>query len=682
MNRNRPEILAPAGSFETLTAAIRAGADAVYVGGKHFSARSNATNFTLDELSEAADFCHLRGVKIYLAVNTVISDDEACEFCRYIKETARFGIDAYIVQDWGCAYLIKKCVPDAVLHASTQMTVHTPYGAELLKELGFTRTVPARELDADTIKAICDTGIETEIFVHGALCMSVSGQCYMSAMIGSRSANRGRCGQACRLPFSACGNGNHAALSLKDLSLLPIISKAEATGSCSFKIEGRMKRPEYAASAVAALKTAMDGENPDMDTLKKIFSRGGFTNGYFTGNLSGMFGVREKEDVTAAKDIFPKIHELYRFERKCRTIDFHAVIKKNQPFELTASSGDVTVSAKSDIPETAVNRPTDFGLLEKQLSRLGDTIYRPGRITADIDGGLIVPAGKINDLRRRIVSELDGKIIDCERPKFTVTDYSPQIRYTRENNGGIVPVRVSCRTVEQALAVHDLAEFLIIPSDIAADERLSILDRDKIIISPPRFFTDFRKGFAQLETLKNSGFTRLLCHNPDCIELGKQLGFILHGGFGLNILNSFSIKVLARLGLTDVTASFEADISLLNGLKSEIPTGAVISGRLPLMLTRNCPIKNEIGCGKCTKQLTDRTGRSFMVQCSDGYVEILNSDVLFMADRLTKLRNISFGIVMLSYESPEQARRLIIGEKPPCTVTRGLYYRGIGNNET
>ncbi|MGN1128933.1 MAG: peptidase U32 family protein, partial [Candidatus Flemingiibacterium sp.] len=218
MNRNRPEILAPAGSFETLTAAIRAGADAVYVGGKHFSARSNATNFTLDELSEAADFCHLRGVKIYLAVNTVISDDEACEFCRYIKETARFGIDAYIVQDWGCAYLIKKCVPDAVLHASTQMTVHTPYGAELLKELGFTRTVPARELDADTIKAICDTGIETEIFVHGALCMSVSGQCYMSAMIGSRSANRGRCGQACRLPFSTCRNGNHAALSLKDLS--------------------------------------------------------------------------------------------------------------------------------------------------------------------------------------------------------------------------------------------------------------------------------------------------------------------------------------------------------------------------------------------------------------------------------------------------------------------------------
>ena len=206
MNYNTPEILAPAGSMETLIAAIRTGADAVYVGGKNFSARSNAANFTIDELAEAADICRLHDAKLFLAVNTVISDEEAEEFCEYIKKTAEIGINAYIVQDFGCAELIRRCVPDAVLHASTQMTVHTVYGAELLKELGYSRIVPARELDKNTLKKICGTGIETEIFVHGALCMSVSGQCYMSAVIGSRSANRGCCGQACRLPFSSCGN--------------------------------------------------------------------------------------------------------------------------------------------------------------------------------------------------------------------------------------------------------------------------------------------------------------------------------------------------------------------------------------------------------------------------------------------------------------------------------------------
>ena len=277
-----PEILAPAGSMESLTAALRSGADAVYIGGKRFSARNGAANFSDEELAEAAALCHKYGAKLFIAVNTIISDDEAADFCRYIKYTAGIGADAYIVQDWGCAALIKSCVPDAVLHASTQMSVHTVSGAELLRDLGYARVVPARELDKDTIAGICRLGLETEIFVHGALCMSVSGQCYMSAIMGSRSANRGCCGQACRLPFSAAGNKNAAALSLKDLSLIPKARELAEIGVDSLKIEGRMKRPEYVASAVNELKNALSGRAPDMAVLRGVFSRGGFTDGYYT----------------------------------------------------------------------------------------------------------------------------------------------------------------------------------------------------------------------------------------------------------------------------------------------------------------------------------------------------------------------------------------------------------------
>ena len=674
----RPEILAPAGSMETLRAALRSGADAVYAGGKRFSARSSASNFTDEELAEAVRLCHLYGAKLNLAVNTVISDDEAEDFCDYIKYTAGIGVDAYIVQDWGCAELIRRCVPDAVLHASTQMSVHTAAGAEMLSSLGYARVVPSRELDRETIAEICSKDIEVEIFVHGALCMSVSGQCYMSAFMGSRSANRGCCGQACRLPFSANGTKDRAALSLKDLSLLPRSDELLKLGVDSLKIEGRMKRPEYVASAVNELSKALSGEKPDMQLLRGIFSRSGFTDGYFTGNRQDMFGIREKDDVTAAKELIPKIHELYRFERPVHTVDFHAVLRAGEPVAITAECCGICVTERGEVPEQAQNRPADTDSLTRQLSKLGDTVFRCGKVTADISGGFFVPAGQLNELRRKLIEKLTPLIIDQNTPKFTITDYVPELAAVsrRETPAGL-PVRAVCRTAEQALAAYGYCEYVAVPAKLITSELTAKIAAEKIIVSPPRFITDEKALITELERVRSLGVVHLLCHTPDSIALGKKLGFRLHGSFTLNIYNSFSAEYLRGLGLEDCTVSIEATLQQIADMRTSLPLGAVTYGNIPLMLTRNCPIKNEVGCKNCTGHLIDRTGRTLPVACSKEYVEILNSDCLYMSDRLSEFRGIRFTAVFLSNENSAQTRSAILGEKPDCRITRGLYYRGI-----
>lgn len=674
----RPEILAPAGSMETLCAALRSGADAVYAGGKKFSARSSASNFTRDELAEAARLCHLYGAKLDLAVNTIISDDEAASFCDYIKYAASVGVDAFIVQDWGCAELIRRCVPDAVLHASTQMSVHTAAGARLLSKCGYARVVPARELDKNTIAAICRENIETEIFVHGALCMSVSGQCYMSAMIGSRSANRGCCGQACRLPFSASGNKDKAALSLKDLSLIPRACELADIGVDSLKIEGRMKRPEYVASAVNELSCALEGNEPDMQTLRGVFSRSGFTDGYFSANRSEMFGIRQKEDVTAAHSVIPKIHELYRRERQVHKVDLHAVVRAGQPVTVTASCGSITAEVTGDVPSPALNRPTDTETLTRQLSKLGDTVFTFGCLTADIDDGLFTPVGKLNELRRELTEKLSALVTEANTPQFTVTDYVPEpAAASLREAPDRLQMRVMCRTASQAVAAAGTAEFVIVPCGLINEALMSKVPAERVIASPPRFIADEAAVRSDIERVRSLGVSRLMCHTPDSIALGKETGMLLHGSFTLNVYNSFSAEYLRDAGLEDCIVSIEATIAQIAALKTSLPLGAVVFGRLPLMLTRNCPIKNEVGCAKCTGHLTDRTGRTLPVACSGEYVEILNSDCLYMADRLTELKGVSFGIVILSDEDADQTRCALSGHKPEQNITRGLYYRGI-----
>ena len=669
------EILAPAGSLESLKAAVNCGADAVYIGGKQFSARQNAANFDNAELKQAADLCHLHNIKIYLTVNTIIFDNQVNEFAEFIKNAANAGIDAFIVQDFGAAEIIRNIVPDANIHGSTQMTIHSVKGAQLLKELGFKRVVISRELTEKQIQEICSTGIETEVFVHGALCMCMSGQCYLSSLIGQRSANRGFCAQPCRLPYSVYKNPQFNGLSLKDLSLVNHLQKLSDIGVFSLKIEGRMKRPEYVAAAVCACRQSLNGQTPDMALLRSIFSRSGFTDGYFTGKFSNMFGSREKEDVIAAKDILPDIRKKYSHEKKSGKLDFYAEIKKDNPVKLTVSDDCDSVTVTGEIPETAIKKPIDFTYLERQLSKLGGTIYKFGNLNADIDDGLSLSAKTINALRRNAVEALNLKSIKRNTPEYICVplDIDPENKIE-----SLKEIRVRISNQNQLDAVSE-ADRIIIPTNVFLNNRYENIS--KIIIEPPRFIYNEAEIFGVLKKCKSLGAEHLMCSNPAYIKIGKELGFKLHGDFGLNTANSYSLNFLKKMNFEDTVLSFEMKLKQISSLRKAISTGIIAYGYLPVMLTKNCPIKNEVGCEKCKKIIFDRTGRANKIVCHGNYTEILNAQALYLADRLEDLKNISFITLYFTDEGPDEIKKIIdeyrFGYSSKDNITRGLYYRGV-----
>lgn len=678
----KPEILAPAGSMESVYAAVRCGADAVYIGGSRFSARANAVNFSDRELAEAVDYCHLHNVRIYRAVNTLVFDSELEDFLNAARLSAEAGVDAFIVQDVGAAKMLREALPDMRLNASTQMSIHTKEGALLAKECGFSRVVVSRELSLEQIREICTADIEVEAFVHGALCMSVSGQCYMSAMIGSRSADRGLCAQACRLPFSAVKGEDRCDLSLKDLSLIKHIDKLKEAGVRSLKIEGRMKRAEYVAAAVTACRAAADGREPDLDSLRAVFSRSGFTDGYLTGKIGAeMFGTRRKEDVVSAEAVFPELRELFRKETKAVKADFHAVIKKDKPALLEMRSDGVTVAVTGDAPQAALNKPTDLAAAENQLSKLGDTPYELGNVTAEIDEGVIIPASRLNALRREAVEEMNLARLKAKKKPQRFCDVD--LNFFKKLNIKHKSIRVQVYSAEQLEGVPDFAEIVYVPlNELLKNAEKCLSAGVKTGIAMPRFVTDEKSLEEKLIKLKETGVNTMLCTNFAHIRLGKRLGFELHGGFGLNAANTMSMRAYKELGLTDVTASFELKLPQISSLGDELPYGIVAYGRLPLMLTRNCPVKQAVGgCKSCTGGLTDRTGRFFPVKCDGVSCEVLNSDRLVMSDKLNEV-NCDFIQLMFTDEPPEEVRRItecyLERRKTDMpNMTRGLYYRGI-----
>ncbi len=675
-----PEILAPAGSYEALTAALRCGADAVYIGGKDFSARQSAANFDINEMKQAAELCHLYGAKLYLTVNTILLDEEISDFAGFICDAANAGIDACIVQDMGAAEIIRKAVPDMPLHGSTQMTIHTKEGVLWAKEHGFCRVVVARELSRQEILPLTKCGIEIEQFVHGALCMSVSGQCCLSALIGSRSANRGRCAQACRLPFSSCGNKNASCLSLKDLSLVQHMDSLIADGVASLKIEGRMKRPEYVAAAVTALKDARDGKTPDMDALKAVFSRSGFTDGYYTGKRNDMFGVRAKDDVTAANDVLPKLRNLYQKPPHPAALNIHVQIKAGVPAKITGQDQDGnSVTVYGDIPQPAMKKATDKEQLERQLSKLGDTIYKLENLHCECDGISMLPASSLNALRRELTEKLDSLRIKNNTPAYIIENCTckKEKPASADNDMPFLRFRVKNEYQLQAIRLAE-NESCIIPMELAK----KICPDERYILQPPRFVPDEKNTTEKLKVLYEKGFNKLLCENPAHIRLGKNIGFTLFGGMDLHTSNSVSAEFFGNEGVSDILLSPELTLKQALAITNTVPSGIYAYGKLAAMLMRECPIKNESGCKKCTGSLTDRTKRKFPVICSGNYTELLNSVPVWMADRLPELSGCGFILVDFTDESPDDVKHIADAyrygsEYKPDNFTRGLLYRGI-----
>lgn len=652
--------------MESLIAAVRCGANAVYLGTKGINARRGATNFTFEELKQAVEYCHARDVKIYLALNILISDSERELAYKTVEAGLSLGVDAFIIQDLGLAKIIHSHFPTARMHASTQCSVNSPEGFKALEKMGFVRTVLPREMSLDEIKEIRQaTDMELEMFVHGALCMCVSGQCYLSAMLGGRSGNRGLCAQPCRLGFSADASRS-CDLSLKDLSLIGNINEIAQAGVVSLKIEGRMKRPEYVAAAVTSCKKAIDGEYSasDENTLKSVFSRTGFTDGYFTGERKDMFGTRQKEDVVAAKDVLKELSHLYDNENPLVPIDIEFICKANRKAELTATALGKTVTVTGTVPEKAINKPMTEESVETRLAKFGNTQFYLNNITIDLDDGLILPASVINSMRREAVEMLDK----VEIQPFTQMPYKAE-KYKEKDCTPYYTARFL-----NPDSIPDKHPFKRIFIPIWSSDEDFVDNRAGVEI-PRGLFGMEEKLTKRLEHLKKIGVRKALCSNLGAYSLAQKMGFEVYGDFGLNIFNSESAQLF-----NSPILSFEATLEQTNRIGAK-DTGIIGYGYLPLMLTRNCPIKNHLGCSRCTGKLTDRKGFEFKVKCSPyPCVEVLNPVPVYMGDRQKEIKT-DFIHFYFTDESKNQVEQIInlfkTGGQFDGKYTRGLTYRGV-----
>ncbi len=665
-----------------LYAAVRSGADAVYLGAKDFSARRNAQNFTVAELQEVTSYCHIRGVKVYLTLNILIKDNEFCDALELAAKAYNSGIDGVIVQDLGLARVLHEKLPELSLHASTQLSIHTPAALDILNKLGFKQVVVAREMSLKELNIFCqkadEYGITVEAFVHGALCMSVSGQCLLSAYLGQRSGNRGLCAGPCRLPFKA-ENGTGYDLSLKDLSLIDYIPDLYKIGVRSFKIEGRMKRPEYVAAATKACKDTLINGIADLElknTLKNVFSRSGFTSGYLENKLGrDMFGIRTKEDVTSADKAFPILHELYRKENNSVSIKINALIKNGVKISISLSDRKNSVTVSGEIPQTAKNKALTYDDVYKSLTKLGDTPYFCDSFNLELEDGLFVPSSELNALRRQACEKLSQMRAYLNRQKAIINYNSPCFV---AKNGKIPDLVISVENKNQI--PNDLSNIkaIIIPleSDIEKTENVTN------IVDIPRGIIDEKLIIEKLLYFKEKGVDIALCGNLSAVTLAKELGFTVLADTGLNINNSEAITTFKNFGIKAAIVSGELTLESIKAINSSIPKGIISYGYIPLMLFKNCPIKNGKSCSECDKKgfLTDRLGAQFPIRCRLGYSELLNSVPLVLSDRQSELKGIDFQVLYFTNESPQEVEKIITAYKNGNSLngkfTRGLYYKG------
>ncbi len=686
------EVLAPCGGPDSLFAALNSGADAVYVGMKSFSARKNAGNFSDEELKEAVTECHKRGVSLYVTLNTLVYDSELDELAKCIKTCAELGVNGLIIQDLGVMSLAKKICPELPLHASTQMTLNSVCGVSAAKKLGFSRVVIGRELSGSEIEIIAEnTSTQLEMFVHGALCVCVSGQCYMSSLFGGRSGNRGLCAQPCRLDFTY--GDRHNVLSLKDQSLIPRLPELPR-GVFSFKIEGRMKRPEYVACAVDACRKSLAGKPYDMERLSGIFSRGGLTEGYFDGSMADMNGIRGKDDVENSAKAMKGIKELYKAEYPSFFIDLRITIKRGQNVSMSAAVKSAVNSGGyfsihtiwSDlVPEEAKGAPITAEAVCERMSKLGGTMFVPGKIEAEVDERLYISAAALNALRREICESFSKSILAGNTREYKLCEYVlPKKPASRTEN--TVFYRAEVSTAEQLRQALELDFDLIYAPMFLLDENTP--NKKKIAVIPPLILSDCEEECKQrLEELREMGFNKGLAHTLAHAELLRKCDFNVLGGFRMNVLNSLAAKACSDLGFWDVTLSIEGTAAALAGISSPRPAGIIAYGRLPLMLTRRCPIADGKPCGRksavsggegCGECIKDRQGNDIPVLCGGNSVELLNPDTLVMSDKPDVLRKFDFAVLRFTTEKDVGAvlKMYKSASKSDGKLTRGLYFRG------
>ena len=647
---NLPELLAPAGSFEALVAAVEGGADAVYVGGKRFGARAFAKNFDNDELTLAVRYCHLHGVKLYVTVNTLVLDLEMKEVVEYAAFLWKIGVDALIIADLGAIAEIRKHVPDLELHASTQMSVHNSLGADEAYKLGCSRVVLARELSLSDITEITEKSkAEIEVFLHGALCVCHSGQCLFSSMVGGRSGNRGECAQPCRLPFA----GGKYPLSLKDLSYAGHIPELIKSGVASLKIEGRMKSPTYVYTVTKIFRRLLDegraANDEEWSALRRAFSRGGFTDGYLSGKPQSVaLGIRSEENKAESRENEKK------FEIKRKKVQSTVKILKNTPAEMTLYDGEgKKICVFGAIPEAAESSPLVASDVKARLSKMGNThlSLSPEDIELSLDEGLNLAPSALNALRRMAAEAFE----DCSRPEINVNYTLPT-----KTSDGAKNLSTAVFLGNRELPTGDWHGGFF-------DVRFVSLFRDAIpewangVYLPPIIFEcELPEVKNRLSTLDKSKIKYALVSNVGHIAIAKEAGLTPICDFRLNVTNRISKSTLYKLGAEHIILSPEITLPQARDIGGSV----IVYGRIPLMITERCFIKESFGCERCAKaSLEDRRGEKFpMIREFSHRNLIMNSVVTYMGDKRELLRKNLIGSYhfIFSTERPDGARSAVL----------------------
>ena len=689
------ELLSPAGSMEALKAAVQNGANAVYLGCGTFNARQSAKNFTPQTLEEAVKYCHVRGVAVHLTLNTLVSDREIDQVSDLIRHAATCGVDAFIVQDLGVLQLCRKIAPRVSVHGSTQMTVHSLPGVLLCAAWGMSRVVLSRELNREQIRYITEhSPIEIEVFAHGALCMCYSGQCYLSAAIGGRSGNRGRCAQPCRQSYGYSRWEDQHPLSLKDNCLVHYLQDLEAMGVASIKLEGRMKRPEYVAAVTSVYRTALDTGvvTPDMmDDLNAAFNRQGFTDGYYTGQTGPqMFGTRtDKEDAAWLR----KMRQTYdAVENGLVPVSFHAVINSEGTRLTVTDDAGRECCVDGPKPEPALRLPLTEELFASRMAKTGGTPYRCEAVTAQIEDGLTLSAAAINGMRRDALDQLTAL---RGRREVQVLQKMRRITHFSGFRGGpSVTVQVTTHQQITPALLRMKPDLLYVPMHLLLSDPLFCRDlTSRVTVGAvlPRICHDEEMDALKdaLKTLRTYGVRHALVGNLGLLMAAREVGMEIHGDFGLNLYNSAAVNAVRELELTSATLSFEMTLPQIRDVSKAVPCELMAYGRMPLMVTENCLFRNRSGSCSCQQgpfRLTDKTGADFPV-IRDGNScrsVLLNGKKLYWLDRQDDLGKLGIWAFRLYFttENPIEVDQILNACRTgtpfdPGACTRGLYLRGL-----